>query len=73
MGFSHPGFGTPRSHHRGNQSRPKTVLYGESLRQSGSITLSRIREVFGVWKGAKLFFPEEMPELIAEEAKQLWS
>jgi haloalkane dehalogenase len=24
-------------------------------------------------EGAKLFFPEEMPELIAEEAKQLWS
>jgi pimeloyl-ACP methyl ester carboxylesterase len=24
-------------------------------------------------EGAKLFFPEEMPELIAEEAKRLWS
>jgi hypothetical protein len=24
-------------------------------------------------EGAKLFFPEEMPEVIAEEAKQLWS
>jgi pimeloyl-ACP methyl ester carboxylesterase len=23
-------------------------------------------------KGAKLFFPEEYPELIAEEAKRLW-
>jgi hypothetical protein len=24
-------------------------------------------------EGANLFFPEEMPDVIAEEARQLWS
>jgi hypothetical protein len=23
-------------------------------------------------EGAKLFFPEEMPDIVAEEARQLW-
>jgi hypothetical protein len=35
-------------------------------------TFAKSRGVRGV-TGAKLFFPEEMPELIAGEAKQLWS
>jgi haloalkane dehalogenase len=34
-------------------------------------TLPRSRGVRLV-EGAKLFFPEEMPELIAAEARQLW-
>ena len=38
---------------------------GSTARLPGSRGVRRV-------EGANLFFPEEMPDLIAEEARQLW-
>ena len=50
----------------------KDVLFGVEWAEWLDKTLPGSRGVRRV-EGAKLFFPEEMPELIAEEAAKLWS
>jgi len=49
----------------------KDTLFGVEWAEWLHRTLPGSRGVRRV-KGANLFFPEEMPELIAEEAARLW-
>jgi haloalkane dehalogenase len=49
----------------------KDALFGVEWAEWLDRTLPGSRDVRRV-PGANLFFPEEMPDLIAEEAAQLW-
>ena len=57
---------------------PVRVVWGTGdtiFKRSGPVTLSQLFPGFRGTRevdGAKLFFPEEMPDLIAEEARRLW-
>lgn len=50
----------------------KDPIFGVQWAEWLDRTLSNSRGVRRI-EGAKLFFPEEMPDIIAEEAKQLWN
>ncbi|HEV7706317.1 MAG TPA: alpha/beta hydrolase [Gemmatimonadaceae bacterium] len=57
---------------------PTRILWGMADRIFSSASPAWLDQAFGNSKGvravegAKLFFPEEMPDLIAEEARRLW-
>jgi haloalkane dehalogenase len=57
---------------------PTRIVWGMADRIFSSASPAWLDQAFGNSKGvravedAKLFFPEEMPDLIAEEAKKLW-
>ena len=51
--------------------RSSSIVMSRVVPNVVSVSLAKFKGVRRV-PGAKLFFPEEYPEVIAEEAKRLW-